>query len=119
MKKLGIFVLLLLCNGCALEVKDKIESTLDDIQTSLDDLNTSECIRVCTDTAEICLDYANGQCVDNCQADRNECDTAVDSCMDTQSASCDLYTGAQYTDCLVSAQDYCDGDCENKEKDCG
>ena len=102
-------------NGCALGLVDDVQNTLDDIETTLDDLHTADCIRACTSVGEICLDYANGQCVDRCEDNKLDCNSEYDACYTDAEASCEYLFNADQ--CMDEHLADCP-DCDAEEGDC-
>lgn len=115
MKKIAIVWLALLVSGCAF---GKLEDAANEIEETLDDLHTAECMRACTDTAEVCLDEANLTCVDGCEVLESNCDADEKDCVDTNKTACANLSGPSYTNCMDQVRTSCDGDCNGKTSDC-
>jgi len=115
MKRLVFAWLLIALPSCAF---GKIDDAINEIETTLNDLHTAECIRTCTDVAELCLDEANDVCIDACEVEEEACDNAEAECFDYEQLSCTNLTGPAYTTCIETARETCDQDCNKQSSDC-
>lgn len=119
MKRLAVFAIALFVNGCALEkVADRVESKLDEIDSTLENLHTAQCIRECSLVGEVCLDYANGECIDSCEDDWFACDQWESDCFETNKGQCLSLTGNAYTVCIENVFNSCDQSCNQEEGNC-
>ncbi|KKM93275.1 hypothetical protein LCGC14_1210120 [marine sediment metagenome] len=120
MKKfVAVWLLLAFLPGCsAIERLQDAAEALDAAEKQLDSMDISGCMDVCSEEAEICLDEANGPCVDDCELDENECDLEEEACVDTQKTACAYLSDMAYSDCMDTVRDNCSQDCDDISGDC-
>lgn len=118
MNKFVAFWLVLALPACAIGKLTDAAEALDEAEKQIDKLDISGCMDTCSDLADVCLDDANGPCVDTCEEEEDGCVLIEDSCFNQQKVSCAYLEGPAYTSCVSEARDYCDRDCDGVSGDC-